>query len=43
MKSKQSPLVRINRIIKHLTQRRCNSERVNKVYRNIINLKLENK
>ena len=35
-KSTQSPLVRINRVMKHLTNRGCNSERVNSVYRNII-------
>jgi len=39
-KSKESPLKRINRVLKHLSERGNNSERVNKVYRNIIKQKL---
>lgn len=35
-KSTQSPLARINRIMKHLTNRGCNSERVNELYRKIL-------
>lgn len=40
MKSKESPLKRINRVLKHLLERGNNSERVNKVYRKIINSRL---
>lgn len=40
MKSKQSPLARINRILNHLLKRGCNSERVNRVYRNVITQRL---
>jgi hypothetical protein len=40
VKKKQSPLQRINRIMKFYTSRGVNSERVNKVYRKIINIKL---
>lgn len=40
MKSKQSPLARINRVMKFLQLRGVNSERVNRVYRNIISKKL---
>jgi len=40
MKSKQSPLQRINRILNHLIKRGLNSERVNRVYRNIITKRL---
>ena len=39
VKRKQSPLQRINRIIKFYTLRGCNSEIANEVYRKIINLK----
>lgn len=35
-KSQESPLRRINRVMKHLELRGNNSERVNKVYRKII-------
>lgn len=40
MKSKESPLKRINRVIKHLLERGNNSERVNRVYRNVITKRL---
>jgi len=40
MKSKQSPLQRINRIIDFNWKRGTNKESINNVYRNIINLKL---
>lgn len=40
MKSKESPLKRINRVLKHLLERGNNSERVNKVYRKIVNSRL---
>ena len=40
MKSKQSPIQRINRIMDFLWKRGNNKESVNKVYRNIIKLKL---
>jgi len=40
MKSKQTPLQRIQRIMKFNYNRGLNSERVNKVYRKIINQKL---
>lgn len=36
MKSKQSPLARINRVMNHLLKRGCNSERVNELYRKIL-------
>jgi len=36
-KSLESPLRRINRVMKHLWQRGLNSERVNELYRKIIN------
>ncbi len=39
MKSKQSPLQRINRIIDFLWKRGNNKESVNNVYRKIINNK----
>ena len=41
MKSKQSPLQRINRIIDFNWKRGNNKESVNKVYRNIINQNLK--
>ena len=41
MKSKQSPLQRINRIMDFLYKRGNNKESVNEVYRNIINLKFK--
>jgi hypothetical protein len=41
MKSKQSPLQRINRIIDFNWKRGNNKESVNQVYRNIINKKLK--
>jgi hypothetical protein len=40
MKNKQSCLQRINRVMKFNYNRGLNSERVNTVYRKIINLKL---
>lgn len=40
MKSKQSPLVRINRVIKFYTDRGQNREFVNSVYRNIVKQKI---
>ena len=40
MKNKQTCLQRINRIMKFNYNRGLNSERVNTVYRKIINLKL---
>ena len=43
MKSTQSPLQRINRVMKYYLDRGTNSERVNKVYRNIIREKLKQK
>jgi hypothetical protein len=43
MKSKQSPLQRINRIIDFNWKRGNNKESVNEVYRNIINKKLKQK
>jgi len=39
MKSKQSPLARINRVMTFYKNRGINSERVNKVYRNILSTK----
>ena len=39
VKRKQSPLQRINRIMKFYTLRGCNSEKVNEIYRKIINSK----
>jgi hypothetical protein len=41
MKVKQSPLQRIQRVMKFNYNRGLNSERVNAVYRKIIKLKLE--
>lgn len=41
MKSKQTPMQRIQRIMKFNYNRGLNSERVNAVYRNIIKQKLE--
>jgi len=41
MKSKQTPLQRIQRIMKFNYNRGLNSERVNAIYRKIIKLKLE--
>lgn len=41
MKSKQTPLQRILRIMKFNHNRGLNSERVNEVYRKIIKLKLQ--
>ena len=43
MKSKQSPLQRINRIMEFLWKRGNNKESVNEVYRKIIIQKLSNK
>jgi hypothetical protein len=43
MKSKQSPLQRINRIMDFLWKRGDNKESVNEVYRKIIIQKLSNK
>jgi hypothetical protein len=43
MKSKQSALQRINRIIDFNWKRGNNKESVNEVYRNIINKKLKQK
>jgi hypothetical protein len=43
MKSKQSPLQRINRIMDFLWKRGNNKESVNEVYRKIIIQKLSNK
>jgi len=43
MKSKQSPLQRINRIMDFLWKRGNNKESVNEVYRKIINQRLSNK
>lgn len=40
-KSLESPLKRINRVMKYLLLRGNNSERVNKVYRAIINERLK--
>jgi chromosome segregation and condensation protein ScpB len=40
IKKKQSPLQRINRIMKFYASRGINLERVNKVYIKIINIKL---
>ena len=40
-KSTQSPLTRINRVLKYLELRGNNSERVNKIYRVIINERLK--
>jgi len=40
MKSKESPLKRINRIMKFYAERGQNRERVNKVYRNVITQRL---
>lgn len=40
MKSKESPLKRINRVMKHLLERGNNSERVNRVYHNVITQRL---
>ncbi len=42
-KSLESPLKRINRVQKYLLLRGLNSERVNKVQRNIINERLKSK
>jgi hypothetical protein len=39
MKRKQSPLQRINRIMKYYLLMGVNKERVNLVYRNVIKLK----
>jgi len=39
IKRKQSPLQRINRVMKFYALRGCNSELVNELYRKIINLK----
>ena len=41
MKNKQSPLQRINRIMKFYESRGVNKERVNLVYRNILKKKYE--
>ena len=41
MKNKQTPLQRINRIMKFNYNRGLNSERVNEVYRKVINLKFK--
>jgi hypothetical protein len=41
MKNKQTPLQRINRIMKFYYSRGQNRENVNEVYRNIIKQKLE--
>jgi len=43
MKSKQSPLQRINRVMDFLWKRGNNKESVNEVYRKIIIQKLSNK
>ena len=40
VKKKQSPLQRINRIMKFYASRGVNSEIVNEVYRKVINIKL---
>lgn len=40
MKSKESALKRINRILKFYHERGQNRERVNKVYRNVITKRL---
>ncbi len=40
MKSKQTPLQRINRIMKFYYLRGQNRENVNKVYRNILKLRV---
>lgn len=40
MKSKQSPLARINRVIKFYQERGQNREFVNRVYRNVITKRL---
>lgn len=40
VKKKQSPLQRVNRIMKFYELRGLNSERVNSIYRRIINIKL---
>lgn len=40
MKSKESPLKRINRVLKFYLERGVNKERVNKVYRNVITQRL---
>lgn len=42
MKSKQTPLQRIQRIMKFYRERGLNSERVNAVYRKIIKLRGSN-
>ena len=41
MKSKQSPLARIKRILEFLHKRGNNKESVNKVYRNILKKRYE--
>lgn len=43
MKSTQSPLQRITRVMRYYLDRGKNSERANLVYRNIIRKKLEQK
>lgn len=40
MKSKQSPLQRINRIMNHYRLMGVNKENVNKVYRNVLKNRL---
>lgn len=40
VKKKQSPLQRVNRIMKFYELRGLNSERVNNIYRKIISIKL---
>lgn len=40
MKSKESALKRINRVLKFYLERGVNKERVNKVYRNVITKRL---
>lgn len=40
MKSKESPLKRINRVLKFYLERGVNKERVNKVYHNVITQRL---